>query len=93
MPREQSKKLIEQHIKAMGDVLTKEHDKEKEYIDKLSCLRCGNKVMPVLNSTNVWSEGKMLPNVLARCVQCGTTYAPYTGIEVEGPTSLDELPD
>lgn len=75
-------------LKGMPDVLTQEHKQEQEFYSKLTCYRCGGKVIAVLNNRHTWTPNKHLPNTLAKCAECEVEYEPYTQIEVSSPKNL-----
>jgi len=78
---EERQKLVQGHI----DLLSKEHQEEKKYFSSLSCIRCGEIVYPVLNVKRPFREGKLTPNMLAKCSVCEVEFEPYTKIEVSPP--------
>ena len=74
-------------IKGAEDLLSKEKVAEEEYFNKLSCIRCGEKVYSILNSKHPFRSGRLIPNSLAKCTSCGVEFEPYTLIEVKLPIS------
>lgn len=82
----------QESVKDCSDPLTEEYKKEQEYYSKIQCIRCGEKVYSIPNAKRPFTEGRLIPNTLAKCSACEVEFEPYTRLEVTPPRiSIDLL--
>lgn len=67
--------------KLYEDVLTPLVEKEDRLFESASCPKCHTgPTRKVLNTHRPFVPGSPLPNMIARCVACGTEFDPKTGL-------------
>ncbi len=67
------------------DVLSSAAQATDDYFARLSCPSCGGECMKFVDPRNLFKEGGLLPNYLARCKLCSVEFEPYTKIQVTLP--------
>ena len=83
MKRDDVLKALEGHENILGRAAKE----QEQYFKRLSCPSCRGGVMPVVNPRQLFKEGAILPNVLAKCTVCGVEFEPYTRIQVSLPNA------
>ena len=82
--------LVRELLEGADDLILPEAKKVDEYFANLTCPACGDDVRPVLDTDKPFRDGAFTPNYLGECIQCGCTFAPYTGVIVRrGSTATD----
>ena len=67
------------------DVLTSEAERDKEYLRRLSCPKCGaGGITKEVNSLRPFTSYHPLPNWNGRCPVCKCLYSPTSGVIIEG---------
>ncbi len=74
-------------LKDRDSMLTEALVQNQKFFDSLKCIRCSEKVSPIISKVNPFTNGDVLPNYWARCNSCGCEFEPYTKIEISGPKS------
>lgn len=78
MKKEDVLKALEGH----ENILKKATEENEAFFGRLSCPECRGAVMPIVNTKQLYREGGILPNYLAKCRACTLEFEPYTGIIV-----------
>ncbi len=60
------------------DSLIDEHNKQQEFLRNVRCIKCGSEVQSKINITNPFSKGKIMPNILSKCIECNLEFNPYS---------------
>ena len=81
MKPEEVRKLLEGQENILGRAV----QENTEYFKRLSCPRCGGPVQPFVDPGSLFRNGELLPNYLARCLDCACEFEPHTRIEVSIP--------
>src|SRR5512144_755912 len=67
--------------KLYEDILTPLVEKEDRLFETASCPKChSGATRKVINTHRPFVSGSPLPNMIARCVACGTEFDPKTGL-------------
>ena len=53
---------------------------EDKLFDILTCVRCGDTMVPEVDPEKPFIRGRLLPAKKARCLGCGLLFNPYTGL-------------
>jgi hypothetical protein len=72
-------------LQGQENILKPAVEENERYFRRLSCPECGGDVMPVVNPRQLYKEGGLLPNYLAKCRTCSVEFDPYTKIQVSLP--------
>ena len=78
-------------LEGQKDILTEDYEREVEYLKKLRCPACyGDQFGCRPDTDRPFSPGRLLPNYLVVCRDCGTEFAPYSGVILRHvPSDLD----
>ncbi len=72
-------------LKGQENIIAPAVREHEEFFKRLACPSCGSNVMAVPNHRQLFREGSILPNYLAKCTSCETEFDPYTKIIVTLP--------
>lgn len=69
-----------------SNLIEEQTRKRDEFYNKLNCIRCNeNRIVPILYTSKLFTQNNILPNYLARCLNCGVEWEPLTNIEIKLP--------
>lgn len=74
----------------MESNLLKELEADRKYFANLHCPKCGSDVQEV-EHPQAFTPGRLSPAKLAQCVNCKTTFEPFTGIIVKDGNIFNNL--
>lgn len=73
-------------LEGQENVIAPAVEANERFFKRVSCPGCGSEVIPIVNEKQLFREGSILPNFLARCRTCQLEFEPYTGIIVKRAT-------